>query len=223
MRAVPVWHSNAMTSITALLAGALDVPEDFEGLDFLIQNASFVDAPADHRLFATGDEAPNFILVAEGTARVQISTISGREVVLFRLKEGQSCALTTSCLITNSPYYAEGLSDTPLKLVSIPAAKFKQAINQYPRLAISLIDNYAARVGQLTGVIDRLISRNLSDELEQFLHSNADQDGCVLYSHQKIADELGSSREVISRKLKVMEREGLIKLARGQIRLLNIS
>ena len=208
-----------MTSVLTSLAKALDTTSKDRGLIALSQSASMVEAPVGHRLFSTGDVCENFVLVAEGQVRVQISTKSGREMILFRLERGQSCALTTSCLLTHSPYYAEGIAETPLKLIIIPAAIFRRTLSEYPKLSMSLLDNYAERIGQLTNVIDRLMSRDLGAELKSFLLDKANYDRCIKLSHQKIADELGSSREVISRKLKLMENAGLLHLSRGQIKL----
>jgi len=208
-----------MTSVLTALAKALDSNPKDAGLMALSHNASLVEAPKNHRLFSTGDVCENFVLVAEGQVRVQLSTKSGREMILFRLEPGQSCALTTSCLLTDSPYYAEGIAETPLKLIMIPAATFRSTLSSHPKLSIRLLDNYAQRIGQLTSVIDRLMSRDLGAELKIFLLEKADKNHKVKFSHQKIADELGSSREVISRKLKLMEKAGLISLSRGLIKL----
>jgi len=144
-------------------------------------------------------------------------------MILFRLNAGESCALTTSCLLTNSSYYAEGIAETDLKIITIPAASFRSLLNQYPDLSVSLLDNYARRIGELTSVIDRLVSRDLSFELKSLLREKADAENIIKMSHQKIADELGSSREVISRKLKAFENAGLVKLARGRVQILSLS
>ena len=79
-----------MTSVLTALAKALDSNPKDAGLMALSHNASLVEAPKNHRLFSTGDVCENFVLVAEGQVRVQISTKSGREMILFRLEPGQS-------------------------------------------------------------------------------------------------------------------------------------
>jgi len=212
-----------MISISEILAKALNPAPSPAALEAICGVAVISDAPMHHRLFATGDKCENFVLVAQGRARVQISTRTGREMILFRLNAGESCALTTSCLLTNSSYYAEGIAETDLKIISIPAASFRSLLNQYPDLSVSLLDNYARRIGELTSVIDRLVSRDLSFELKSLLREKADAENIIKMSHQKIADELGSSREVISRKLKAFENAGLVKLARGRVQILSLS
>ena len=209
-----------MTAVLHALVQALQTSPSADGIAALSQGASLAEAPANHRLFASGDRCENFVLVVDGTIRVQISTKTGRDMILFRLRAGQSCALTTSCLLIHSPYYAAGITETPVKIITIPAASFRAAISTHPKLALSLLENYAERIGELTSVIDRLISRDLGLELKTFLQREADGEQRIYLSHQNIADELGSSREVISRKLKAMEKTGLLKLSRGQITLL---
>jgi len=212
-----------MTTVINSLAKALNTSATADGILILSQGASLIEAPANHRLFASGDVCENFVLIVEGTARVQISSRTGREMILFRLEAGQSCALTTSCLLTNSPYYAEGITETPVKLISISASDFLSAISNYPKLAKTLLENYAQRIGQLTGVIDKMMSRDLTTELKTLLLERVDDKKHINLSHQKIADELGSSREVISRKLKTMEKSGLLKLSRGKITLTKLT
>lgn len=174
------------------------------------------------RLFASGDVCENFVLVLKGTAKVQLSTSTGREMILFRLEQGQSCALTTSCILTDSPYYAEGIAETEIEILTLPSQRFLESLSDEPELFRTLLSNYAKRIGELTSVVDRLLSRDLNVELKQLLLERVDGQGRVKLSHQMIADELASSREVISRKLKTLEKLGQVALSRGQVTLLRL-
>jgi len=144
-------------------------------------------------------------------------------MILFRLQPGQSCALTTSCILTDSPYYAEGIAETELEILTLPSGQFLDSLKQQPDLFLSLLSNYAHRIGELTGVIDRLMSRDLNAELKDLLLERADTNRDVHLSHQMMADELASSREVISRKLKALEKAGRVTLSRGRVSLTNLS
>lgn len=205
------------------LASALGITPGSQGLNALAQKASVSSCPVGTRLFGTGDICENFVVVLKGTAKVQLSTRTGREMILFRLEAGQSCALTTSCILTESPYYAEGLAETDLDILTLPSQHFLKSLQTQPELFIKLLSNYAQRIGELTGVIDRLMSRDLNVELRALLIDKADTQKRVLLSHQMIADELASSREVISRKLKALEKLGLIEMSRGQVTLTKLS
>ena len=95
-----------------------------KAIQALASAATVSAAPAGAKLFASGDVCENFVIVASGEARVQLSTKTGRDMTLFRLLPGQSCALTTSCLLSESPYYAEGVAETDLELITIPSSAF---------------------------------------------------------------------------------------------------
>lgn len=204
------------------LASALSISPESVGLKELAQNASVSSCPAGTRLFSTGDVCRNFVVVLKGTAKVQLSTRTGREMILFRLEPGQSCALTTSCILTQSPYYAEGLAETDLEFLTLPSQWFLKSVQSQPELFIKILNNYAERIGELTAVIDRLMTRDLNAELKSFLVNKSDDQNRVVLSHQMIADELASSREVISRKLKSYEKAGLIAMSRGLVKLTNL-
>lgn len=201
------------------LALALGINPNCAGFQAYAQKAAFKSCPAGTRLFSTGDSCENFVIVLKGTAKVQLSTRTGREMILFRLEAGQSCALTTSCILTESLYYAEGLAETQLDILTLPSQHFLKGLQTQPEFFIKLLSHYAQRIGELTGVIDRLMSRDLNTDLRALLVDRADPQNRVFLSHQKIADELASSREVISRKLKALEKAGLIVMSRGQVTL----
>lgn len=212
-----------MTLPLQSLATAFGVNLDTDGLKALATKANVMRVPSGARLFASGDVCENFVVIIEGTAKVQLCTRTGREVILFRLSSGQSCALTTSCILTESPYYAEGIAETDLQILTLPASEFVDCLKQEPQLFITLLSNYAQRIGELTGVIDRLMSRDLNAELKDLLLERSDSEGNVYLSHQMIADELASSREVMSRKLKTLEKAGRVSLSRGCVTLINLN
>lgn len=211
-----------MTIPSDILASALGISPNSRGLDKLARQATLGACLPGTRLFASGDVCENFVVVLKGTAKVQLSTRTGREMILFRLEAGQSCALTTSCILSNSPYYAEGIAETDLEILTLPSDNFLESLNTEPELFRILIRNYAQRIGELTNVVDRLFSRDLNAELKRLLLEKADNEGRVKLSHQMIADELASSREVISRKLKALEKSGQLALSRGQVRLIRL-
>jgi len=212
-----------MTTPLHSLASALGASVEADGLKALATKANVTRCPKGARLFASGDVCENFVVVIDGTAKVQLSTRTGREMILFRLQPGQSCALTTSCILTDSPYYAEGIAETELEILTLPSGQFLDSLKQQPDLFLSLLSNYAHRIGELTGVIDRLMSRDLNAELKDLLLERADTNRDVHLSHQMMADELASSREVISRKLKALEKAGRVTLSRGRVSLTNLS
>lgn len=105
----------------------------------------------------------------------------------------------------------------------MPSQHFLKALKTQPGLFIKLLSNYAQRIGELTGVIDRLMMRDLNAELRALLIEKADAQKQVFLFHQMMADELASSREVISRKLKTLEKSGPIQMSRGKVTLTKLT
>lgn len=209
-----------MSEATDRLRAVFGVSLTLRSLEELESSARIVRFRKDARLFASGSAAEHFIIVSNGRAKVQLSSRSGRETLLFRLGPGQCCALTASCLLTNSPYYAEGIAETDLEVVVIGSAAFNAALTASPDLMRTLLSELAERIGELTMLVDRQIGRDLNSELMDFLLQRADPDCKIELSHKKIAEELGTVREVVSRKLKDLEKAGRIKIGRGSVRLL---
>ncbi len=206
-----------LSKVIEHLSSLFGVSSDPRALEALARAASVIQAPAGAQLFASGDQCESFVVVADGRARIQLSTKTGRDITLFRLERGQSCALTTSCLLSEIPYYAEGVAETDIELISIPSVAFRDALDASPEMMKVLLSDYASRIGHLTGLVDRLTSRDLNSEIAAFLKSRVGPDKIVPCSHKEIADELGTAREVVSRRLKEWEKLGWVKLLRGRL------
>lgn len=196
-------------------------PGTEELLSSLAGEAVSLSFSAGERIFASGDACRHFIIVASGEVRVRLSTKNGREITLYHLSRGEPCALTTSCLLRNTPYYAEGLAETDVELLAFPSARFLDSIAASPLASRHLLMDFAVRISGMTALIDRLAARDIETELSDFLLSHQSTDGNVTLSHKAIAAEIGTAREVVSRKLKELERAGVIRLGRGEVRILD--
>lgn len=190
-------------------------------LEKLAVNSNISKISSGSRLFASGDIAEYFVIVTSGQVRVQLSSRSGRDIILFRLSAGQCCALTTSCLLSNSPYYAEAIAEADVEILLISSSVFNQMLMASPILMQRLLGDLASRIAGLTSIIDRQVNRDLDFELDQFLSEKIDSKRAIQISHREIAQELGTAREVISRKLKELEKNGIVKLERGKIIMLD--
>lgn len=210
-----------MSLVIEHLSKLFSMSSNTKAIQALASAATVSAASAGAKLFASGDVCENFVIVASGEARVQLSTKTGRDMTLFRLLPGQSCALTTSCLLSESPYYAEGVAETDLELITIPSSAFREALQASPDMMRFLLSDYAGRIAEMTALVDRLTSRDLSAELAEFLLSRVDHSDMISLSHKSIADELGTAREVVSRKLKDWEKHAWVELHRGVLKVLN--
>lgn len=186
----------------------------------LEQMSQLVELPVGATVFHPGDEPQNFLLVLDGVVRVQMTSETGREIVLYRVDPGETCILTTTCLLGRTPYNAEGVTESPVAAVAIPAAQFHELIGLSPTLRDFVFQSYGERLTHLLGLVEEVVFARLEVRVARLLLERADEDhGILTQTHQQLAVELGTAREVISRQLKEFERQGLVNLKRGSIEL----
>lgn len=175
--------------------------------------------PDGHRLFGPGDGSENFLIPLTGTVRVEHMGAGGRSVVLYRVAPGESCVMTTSCLLSGAPYAAYGHAEGAVEAIAVPAAAFRDLIERDAGFRSVALGVFAQRIIDLVEVIDELLLHRVDLRLAAWLADRAGEGATVAATHQSIASELGSAREVVSRILKEFERRGWVALTRGEIAL----
>jgi CRP/FNR family transcriptional regulator len=176
--------------------------------------------PAGAHVFEPGQPCSAFLIMTAGRVRVQLTAESGREIVLYRIERGETCVLTTSCILGSEPYGAEAVCETAVEAIALPTATFRALLDSSAAFRDAILSAYAARVGDLVLTIEETLFQRVDARLAAFLRERA-RDGVVTMTHQALAVELGSAREVVSRILKRFERAGAIALARGAIEIRN--
>ena len=185
----------------------------------LSARAAEVSLPAGTTIFAPGVAAESFLLVLEGTVRVQQVSPGGREIVLYRVTGGETCIMTTACLLSDEAYSAEGVSETQVQAVAIPKAAFEEAIARSAGFRRLVFADYSQRISDLMHVVEEVAFERIDKRLAQRLLDRASPAGALSATHQELAAELGTAREVVGRQLKELERRGWVALARGRIEL----
>lgn len=164
-------------------------------------------------LFDVDVTIPSFILLTQGTIRVIQPSIE-RELVLYRVRPGGSCAISISHMLGDTRYRARAVVETPICGIALPQPLFQAMIEQSPSFCYFVLHGFSDRFLQLLDLLGRITSMHLDQRLAQLLASR----GVVIQTtHIQLADELGTVREVISRILKDFESKGLIKVKRGMI------
>ncbi len=185
-----------------------------------LQQARLVRLPAGARIFGEGDPCLNYLLVLDGVVRVQKLSASGREILLYRVRSGESCVLTTTSLLADRTYKAEAYSETEVKALALPSAAFSSALEGSPSFRRFALESYGERLSDLLMLIDAIAFGRLDARLAQRLLDLAEADGTLEVKHQDLARELGTAREVVSRSLKAFEQAGWVNLKRGRIEIL---
>ncbi|MBV1694280.1 MAG: Crp/Fnr family transcriptional regulator [Hyphomicrobiales bacterium] len=185
--------------------------------DQLVRGSKVVDLPEHSRIFGPGQAPENFLLLLDGTVRVQQASESGREIVLYRVSAGETCALTTACLLAYEDYQAEGITETAVRAVAVGRSVFDDLIASSAEFRRFVFTAFSRRVTDLFRLIEDVAFARLDVRLAQRLLQLADPDGRVHATHQQLASELGTAREVISRQLTDFQRREWIKVLRGTV------
>ncbi len=174
-------------------------------------------------LFRDGDACNGYVLVVNGAIRVQKIDPQGHEIVLYRVEEGQSCMLTTTCLLAKQNYPAEGVAETDVDLVLLPLDAFDSALSKSPGFRHFVMANIGHRISDLMLLLEDVAFGRKDVRLAGFLLKSAAKNGDVLeLTDRQLAVELGTAREVVSRLIKDFERKGLVSLGRNRITILRI-
>lgn len=172
-------------------------------------------------LMRTGQYIKSAVLVLEGRIKIYRENQEGGEFLMYYLEPGQACAVSMICAIQSQTSEIMAVAEENTEVLMIPIQLMDELMNTYKSWYQFVIQTYRGRFDELLSVIDHIAFRNMDERLEFYLKRHAgDTKKMVVLSHQQIADDLNSSREVISRLLKKMEQRNRVKLHRNMIELL---
>ena len=161
-------------------------------------------------LFRENDPCQGFPLLLAGEVRVCRAATNGRELELYRVQPGEMCLVSSAGLFAGQALTARGLSTVPTTLTLLPAPVFRQALAD-GRFRDFVLGLFASRMADLTSLIEAIAFQRLDSRLASTLLGHGQQ---VRATHQSLADELGTVREIVTRLLHRFERDGLVELSR---------
>lgn len=186
--------------------------------DAFFAHARHMSVPADQLMCTQGQHCPNLALILSGEIRVYKIGTGGREVTLYRVSGGDSCILSAACILSGKAFPAYAITETEVEALAIPTNVFRDWADQYTVWRQHVFGQLVRRLTDVIDVLEDVTFRRMDTRLATYLLAAADPDsGLVTRTHQAIAGDLGSSREVISRLLKEFERGGSLTLSRGHI------
>ena len=171
-------------------------------------------------VFSQGQPCENYIVLAEGQVKVFTRSVEGRELVLYRIKAGEMCVLTTSCLLGGNNYPAEAVTESSVKAHLLPRSQFNELLDSDREFRHFVFDSFSQRLTALMMQMEQVTLDSVDQRLARFLLQQA-KNNRLQITHQDIAINIGSAREVVSRRLKELEKRGLVRLSRGKIELLD--
>lgn len=170
--------------------------------------------PAGTQVFTEKQNCLGFPLILAGTIKVVKNTAAGRELLLYRVEPGGSCIITSSCLLAHSAYSARGIAETPLSLLLLPVPVFEKLIAENGLFRDFVFHLFGDRIAELLQLVEEVAFHRLDQRLAKLLLAKG---GAIHATHQALAEELGSVREIVSRLLKGFAAQGVVGLGREQI------
>lgn len=187
----------------------------------LQSRVSFAELAAGDVAYREGGECANYLMCVDGGTRAFKMSSSGRELLLYRVVPGTTCVFTTQCLLAGGTFPAESVSEAATRMAAIPAATFHDLMGASPDFRRFVLDDYSQLLTSMISLVDQVAFSSLDQRLAQRLLLEADALGVVSKTHQQIAGDIGSVREVVSRHLAEWERAGWVKTARGSIQIVD--
>lgn len=182
------------------------------------RNVQRVKLTAGQFICMENDQCVGLPIVVAGTARVYKMSDAGRELTLYRIDRGDSCILTASCLASDRIFPAFAVAETEVDAWFISAVVFRKWIDTHPEWRNYVFELTASRLGSVIELVEEIAFSQMDVRLATHLLDESKRAGGVVQqTHERIATDLGTSREVISRLLKDLEKRGFVSLARGAV------
>lgn len=183
--------------------------------------ASFTRIPEGRDVFLEGDRVDAIALLVSGVVRVYKIGEMGREITLYRFGNGESCILTANAILNQKTFPAVAVVESEAEAVMIPADTFRDWVRRHDVWREFVFELLSQRLASVISILDEVVFRRMDARVAALLLSRARAGGPIQITHQEIASELGSSREVMSRILEGFASAGLITAARGQVEILD--
>lgn len=173
-------------------------------------------------IMRSGQFIKSAVLVLEGSIKIYRENEDGAEFFMYFLAPGQACAVSLICAIQSQASEVMAIAEEDTTVLMVPIQLMDKLMNNYKSWYQFVIQTYRGRYEEMLSVIDHIAFHNMDERLEFYLKRFAKQSGknIIEISHQQIANDLNSSREVISRLLKKMEQRKLVKLNRNMIEII---
>ena len=206
------------------LFGSLFPPEEWPKgkLEPLLDSLRFRDMQAGETILREGQACMSVPFVLRGAIRVFKTAESGREISLYRIEKGQSCILSTGCGAGIAAFPATVVAERDTTAAFMPSVSVKRLFDEGPAFRNFVLAQYSRRMADVIELVEEIAFRRVDERLGQWLaeRGRASPQRRIGLTHQELADQVGTSREVVSRILKDWEERGALEISRGSVRLL---
>jgi CRP/FNR family transcriptional regulator len=190
-----------------------------ELLKELLAIARHQDVPAGKQIYSEGDSCPVIAFVISGEIRVYKAGQTGREITLYEIGPGETCILNASCILSGTSYPANAVAISDVTMLLIPSSDFRRLVDRHEEMRDFVFTLLSLRLAGVMELVEEVAFGRMDERLIDYLIEKS-ENGKLETTHQKIANDLGTSREVVSRLLKDLERKQAVRLSRNSIALM---
>lgn len=194
---------------------------DARKLPECLTDANIVSMPEGARIFQPGDACSQFVYLLNGIVRVDLITKSGKPITLYRFGGGETCVMTTSCLLGGDDYCAAAYVEQPVRAATLSRTAFQEKLKTSEDFRQLVFSSFASRLAAMMTKIEEIASTPIDIRLAQRLIELGDGAAALHVTHDQLAADLGTAREVISRKLAQWEQLKLLERGRGRVEILS--
>jgi CRP/FNR family transcriptional regulator len=209
--------NTSKTRFTEIFPGFRDAPEAMT--ETLLSVSARKGFPAGLQIYTEGDACQAIAFMLSGEIRVYKTGTTGREITLYEIGPGETCILNASCILSGMSYPANAVTLSPVEVLLVPAPEFRRLISQYPEMRTFVFTLLSQRLTSVMELVEEVAFGRMDERLMEYI-ADKSEDGKLHATHQRIASDLGTSREVVSRLLKGFEGQGRIALSRNLIELI---
>lgn len=189
---------------------------DAQSREKLFETGTIRTFPKDQQIMNEGMSCPFISFVLHGTVRVYKLSPDGKEITLYRMTKGDTCVMTASCILSNKEYPALALTEEEISVFVIPSTLFHKMMDTSLIWREYIFNLFSERLAEVIMLVEEVAFKSMNKRLSEFILQKANEN-MLSATHEEIAFELGTAREVVSRLLKEFERKGYITLSRGKI------
>lgn len=191
-------------------------------IDYIFKQAIYQKIVKNQIISVEGSYCNYFSFLLKGKIRVFKVGTSGREITLYRIEEGGSCILTASCILSNKSFPAIAVTEEKSEILSFPSNLFKELVNKYPVWQQYVFTLVSERLDNVITIVEEIAFKQVDIRIAEKLFKMTDvKNFSIKLTHQELASDVGTSREVVSRILKDFEQRSIISLSRGVIKILS--
>jgi CRP/FNR family transcriptional regulator, anaerobic regulatory protein len=190
-------------------------------MDEIVQAGQEIRLKRGFQIYMRGDLCQGISFLLDGLARVYRIAESGREITLYEVLPGETCILNAACILGRQKYPANAVVTQEAHAFLVPATVFRELLQGSTVLRQYVFELLSLRMTDLMELVEEVAFRRMDERLSDYLEEKS-SNGVLAATHQTIAADLGTSREVVTRLLRDMEQQGLVKLNRGEILFLSL-